>query len=37
MISKMKQVFEMYVDWVIDAFPVYIVLSALTMILIDMM
>lgn len=37
MISKMKQVFEMYVDWVLDAFPFYVVLSALTMMLIDMM
>ena len=37
MISKMKQVLEMYVDWVIDAFPFYVVLSVLMMMLIDMM
>lgn len=37
MISKMKQVLEIYVDWVIDAFPLYVVLSALTMMLINKM
>ena len=36
MISKMKQVIEMYVDWVLDAFPLYVVLSVLMMMLIDM-
>lgn len=37
MISKMKQVFEMYVGWVLDAFPFYVVLVMLLMKLIEMM
>ena len=37
MISKMKQVIEMYVDWVLDAFPLYVVLSVLMMMLINKM